>query len=274
MNQKGAIPLLILIVAMGIFVMLGLLSTSPFKSGFLYTFFPKDQSFASTLLPGETGNLSLTPETATFNRGCSYQIDIEYNIGGGQTNGIDAVIFYDQSRITVNSISNGNIFSTYPGVIFANNIINVSGITEAPPAPPVSGSGILATLNIMIPSNASLGSALLNFDFDPNNKQKTTDSNIPAPGGSADLLSSVNNGNYQIGSGTCSGTNPVSSPVSPSSAPAKPGDIDGDNSVDIFDYNQLLTDFGKQQSGLSRDIDKNGKVDIFDYNILLTNFGT
>lgn len=60
---------------------------------------------------------------------------------------------------------------------------------------------------------------------------------------------------------------------SPSPSPLKPGDIDGNGKVDIFDYNLLLTNFGKTGSGMPGDIDGNGKVDIFDYNILLTNFG-
>lgn len=50
------------------------------------------------------------------------------------------------------------------------------------------------------------------------------------------------------------------------------GDINQDSKVDIFDYNLLVTDFGKTGS-LSTDIDRNGKVDIFDYNILVANFG-
>lgn len=57
------------------------------------------------------------------------------------------------------------------------------------------------------------------------------------------------------------------------STTTKLGDIDGDGNVDIFDYNQLLTDFGKLGSGIRADIDNSGKVDIFDYNLLLTNFG-
>jgi len=64
--------------------------------------------------------------------------------------------------------------------------------------------------------------------------------------------------------------------------PSKIGDITGlsgypDNKVDIFDYNQVLTDFGKTGTNLISDIEKSGtsldKVDIFDYNLLLTNFG-
>ena len=74
-------------------------------------------------------------------------------------------------------------------------------------------------------------------------------------------------------SGPASSSQPTSSP-SPS---LKVGDLDNNGTVDIFDYNQLLTDFGKTGSGLVADIDKAGdsanKVDIFDYNLLLTNFG-
>jgi hypothetical protein len=53
----------------------------------------------------------------------------------------------------------------------------------------------------------------------------------------------------------------------------KPGDIDGNGAVDIFDYNTLLTNFGKTGSGILGDIDSNGVVDIFDYNLILTNYG-
>ncbi len=52
------------------------------------------------------------------------------------------------------------------------------------------------------------------------------------------------------------------------------GDIDHSGKIDIFDFNLLLTDFGKTDTtSLRSDIDGNGKVDIFDFNILLTNFG-
>jgi hypothetical protein len=70
---------------------------------------------------------------------------------------------------------------------------------------------------------------------------------------------------------------PISAPVSPSPvsspSPVKAGDIDGNGKVDIFDYNILLTNFGKTGTGIQGDVNNSGKVDIFDYNILLTNFG-
>lgn len=58
-----------------------------------------------------------------------------------------------------------------------------------------------------------------------------------------------------------------------SPSPIKPGDLDGNSKVDIFDYNILLTNFGKAGAGVQGDLDGNNKVDIFDYNNLLTNFG-
>lgn len=54
-----------------------------------------------------------------------------------------------------------------------------------------------------------------------------------------------------------------------------PGNLNGDSKVDIFDYNIMVTDFGRSGTPgfIPADIDKNGTVDIFDYNILVTNFG-
>lgn len=55
----------------------------------------------------------------------------------------------------------------------------------------------------------------------------------------------------------------------------KNGDIDHDFDIDIFDYNIMVTDFGRSGTPgfIPADIDKNGTVDIFDYNILVGNFG-
>ena len=66
---------------------------------------------------------------------------------------------------------------------------------------------------------------------------------------------------------------------SPSSNPspsdsAKPGDTDNDNDVDIFDYNIVVTDFGKTNDPNTKaDLDNDNDVDIFDYNLVVSNFG-
>lgn len=74
-------------------------------------------------------------------------------------------------------------------------------------------------------------------------------------------------------SSNCPGASNSPSPI-PSSTPAtKVGDVNYDGLINIFDYNFLLADFGKRQTGLASDIDNNGVIDIFDYNLMLTNFG-
>ncbi len=53
-------------------------------------------------------------------------------------------------------------------------------------------------------------------------------------------------------------------------------DLNNDGKVDIFDYNILISNFGKTGSPgwIPADINKDGKVDIFDYNILVGEFGS
>jgi hypothetical protein len=53
------------------------------------------------------------------------------------------------------------------------------------------------------------------------------------------------------------------------------GDLDVNNKVDIYDYNQFIFNLGKtgNPGWDTTDINEDGKVDIFDYNILVGNFG-
>jgi putative glycosyl hydrolase-like family 15 (GHL15) protein len=52
----------------------------------------------------------------------------------------------------------------------------------------------------------------------------------------------------------------------------RPGDVDGDGDVDIFDYNSIVSNFGR--TGIFQgDLDSDGDVDIFDYNVVVSNFG-
>ncbi len=66
--------------------------------------------------------------------------------------------------------------------------------------------------------------------------------------------------------------------LSPTSTPIStplPSDLNLDGKVDIFDYNILISNFGKTGSPgfIPSDINKDGKVDIFDYNVLVGSFG-
>jgi hypothetical protein len=54
----------------------------------------------------------------------------------------------------------------------------------------------------------------------------------------------------------------------------KPGDANGDNAVNIFDYNILISNYGKSVCGVSSgDFDASCTINIFDYNILISNYG-
>lgn len=150
--------------------------------------------------------LSLSPSTGTFNRSCTGSLNVELDAGGTQTDGSDAILKYDQSRINATSITSGTIYPDYPG----NNIdsqtgkITISGLASVQQA--FAGKGTLATINFNIPENAPTGATSVKFEFDPNDKAKTTDSNVVERGTIVDVLNSVVDGNYTIGTGACGTT--------------------------------------------------------------------
>lgn len=171
-----------------------------------------DLTFAATL--------ALNPSSGTFNRGCSFSIKIDLDTQGIQTDGTDAILNYDPTRVTPQTIISGSIYPDYPGnfIDVQARKINISGLASV--QEPFSGSGTLATVNFTIPQNAPTGLTQIILEFDPNNKTKTTDSNVVERGTVADVLNAVVNGSYTIGTGTCVG--PGSSP-SPGSGRGQPG---------------------------------------------------
>jgi hypothetical protein len=76
----------------------------------------------------------------------------------------------------------------------------------------------------------------------------------------------------------CGNPTPVPTPT-PTSTPgtcpkASFGDIDCNGNIDIFDFNTLISNFGKSVPvNTQGDLDGDGKIGIFDFNILLGNFG-
>lgn len=161
----------------------------------------------------ESATLSLDPAKGTFNQGCSFSANVYVDTGGVQTDGTDAIIFFDTSKLNATSVTNGTIYPDYPG----NNIdpagkVTISGLASV--SSPFSGKGILATVNFTVLSTAAAGATQITFDFDPADKGKTTDSNVVQRGTVSDVLSSVVNGSYTIGTGPCGGgASPTPAPV-------------------------------------------------------------
>lgn len=170
--------------------------------------------FPSIVLAG-SAVLSLDPTSGTFNQGCSFSLNINIDTGGAQTGGVDAIVQYVPSVFTVTSVTKGTIFPDYPINNTDNSAgkVSISGYSSS--GSTFSGKGVFATINFTVASSAS-GASQITFDFDPNNKSKTTDSNVAGvqQGIVVDMLDSVVNGSYTVGTGTCGAqVTPSPSPV-------------------------------------------------------------
>src|SRR3990167_944660 len=82
-------------------------------------------SFSLLALPGNVlaSSLSLSPPSGTFNGGCSFSLDVAVDTQGTQTDGTDAILIYDTSRFSAQTITSGNIYPDFPG----NNIDPATG---------------------------------------------------------------------------------------------------------------------------------------------------
>lgn len=151
--------------------------------------------------------LSLSPASGTYNKGCAFSMEIKLDTGGARTDGTDAILFYDPTRLSA-AIRSGTIYSDYPG----NNVdaqtgkITVSGLASV--SSPFTGSGTLATVDFTVLGNAPAGVTQVKFDFDPNDKGKTTDSNVVERDTVSDVLDQVANASFNIGTGSCNSTVP------------------------------------------------------------------
>ena len=173
-------------------------------STFLFTLLTPSSVLAATL--------SLSPSSGTFNKSCPFSLEIIVDTQDAETDGTDAILIYDSTRFTANSnsITQGTIYAAYPGNNICENDNNlspgigkvtISGLASVSSA--FSGKGTLAKITFTVKESAPTGATQVKFDFDINDKSKTTDSNVVQRGTIADVLNSVVNGNYTIGTGTC-----------------------------------------------------------------------
>jgi hypothetical protein len=150
--------------------------------------------------------LTFNPSSGVLNKGCEVTIKIDLDTQGVQTDGTDVIVLYNPAQLSINTsqITNGTIYPEYPGnsIDSAGGKISISGISSV--SSPFSGSGTFATLKFMVANTLTASTPInLSFDFDPNNKTKTTDSNVVERGTIADVLNSVTNGTYTAGTGSC-----------------------------------------------------------------------
>ena len=156
-------------------------------------------------------SLSLFPATGTFNKSCQFNVDIKLDTNGQQTDGTDSIVIFDAAKLRA-EITQGSLYPEYPGNNVDNEAgkITVSGLSS--PSSVFSGQGTLATIKFTVKDTSSTGATIVKFDYDPSGKNapaqcmssgsNTCDSNIVPRGSLQDILSSVNEGNYTIGTGT------------------------------------------------------------------------
>lgn len=151
-------------------------------------------------------SLTFDPPNGTFNRGCPVSIKIDLDTQGAQTDGTDAIFTYPANIFTTSVsqiLPNTSVYPDFPGNSVDTSIgrVTISGLASA--SSPFVGKGALSTVNFTVVNDATLGPATFKFDFDPNDKTKTTDSNVVEHGTVVDLLSLAPDAAYTIGSGPC-----------------------------------------------------------------------
>jgi len=85
-------------------------------------------------------------------------------------------------------------------------------------------------------------------------------------------LTNTTSYNYSLVAVDGAGNSSTAATLTASTVTAKPGDLNGDNSVNITDLSILLSNWNTTNS--AADVNKDGTVNIFDLSILLSNYGT
>ena len=101
-------------------------------------------------------------DNPNLRKGCPGEINVMLDTEGQQISVADAIINYDSSRLTVNSINNGSIFQAVARAVIGATSLDFSAMSFVGPF--FNGSGAFATLDVDVPLTAS--SATLTFDKD------------------------------------------------------------------------------------------------------------
>ncbi len=148
--------------------------------------------------------LSLSPASATYNLGDTFNVNIILDTMGQAVSGVDIFYLnYDPKTIEGVQIQPGAIFTNYLGnnIDATNGRITISGITNPGAASGYSGSGIFATITFK--ALALSQNSIVYFTFTPGS---TTGCDVAAFNSGSDILQAVNNGSYTFVTATATST--------------------------------------------------------------------
>ncbi len=152
-NQKGAAPLIFLLIVFAVIGFITITNFAPFKNGLLSSIFKKDASHAS----GGTVNLSLLPGQQNINPGGSFKVDVMMDPQGAQVSAAQIQVNFDPKIVQATQISNSGMFTQtlMPGSISEGKAAITLG---ASPSGTVTGTGVIATIMfnaLTTPTNSS-----------------------------------------------------------------------------------------------------------------------
>lgn len=149
--------------------------------------------------------LRLAPVSGTYNKNCDLDLSIEIDTEGAEVAGTDVILQYDQSKFSFVSWTKGTFFPEYqPEDSSTTGVFSTSALSSVTTG--IKGSGIIGSVKLRVKDTATTGATAVKFQFDPNDKSNTADSNVAEFSTTGELLTSVRDGNYIIGSGkSCAG---------------------------------------------------------------------
>jgi uncharacterized membrane protein len=141
--------------------------------------------------PVLASKLFLNPPFGSVDSGKDLKVDIVVNGDSELVDGVDAVIKYDSSVLSVKEIKEGSFFGKYPLKKDTNGTIRITAL-GAKDGVKLYGDIVVASLTFDVLDS---GQTKINFDF---TKDSTRDSNVAAHGSPADLLTEVSGGSYSV----------------------------------------------------------------------------
>jgi len=137
-------------------------------------------------------SLSLSPTSGTVETGDTFSVEIIVDTCGTDVDGVDSVLEYDSTYLSVTSITAGTLFSSYPFETDEGDVIRLSGLDDTSSAPYSGTDGVLGTI---VFSALTEGTTAVTFDF---TLASVLDSNIIETGTGDDILAEVYDGEYTI----------------------------------------------------------------------------
>lgn len=153
-----------------------------------------------------SATLKLFPTSGTYEVGDAFELQIKLDTGGARTSGTDIYLLYDPTKLEVQDITPGTLYSQYVGedINNQNGGANLSGLVSGT-SDLFEGIGTFATIMFR---TLSPGVAEVSFDFTPGDRN---DCNVADFDTQDDTLASVTNGSYNIAAGA--GAPPTPTPA-------------------------------------------------------------